>query len=109
MLYDAGKGKPGTFIYYLEKLLNSVCGLDLELDYRGEYPHTWFLFPKRRPINTVFGAPIDFCYLKNHEPGVEAPQQIVDECHEIYLETLQKLYDNHKAEFGDEDKPLIFV
>ena len=108
MVYDVYNGKPGSFFAKLEKLVKSLTGLALPLDIRGQYPFTWFFFPKRRPINTVVGAPIDFCQLKNHSPGEEPSRELVDDCHEMYLKALRQLYYENKAKFGDEDKPLVY-
>ena len=108
MLYEARRATPGTFFYYLERIVKFMSGLDLPTDLSGQYRYSWFIFPKKRPINTVVGSPLDFCKLKNHTPGKEPSRVVVDECHEMYLEALRKLYDQNKALYGDKDKPLVF-
>ena len=109
MLYDVQYPKPGTFYALVAKLAKFFCSLDLPVDVRGQFRHSWFMIPKKHPVNTVVGAPIDFCKLKNHTPGKEAPPEVVDECHQMYLDALRKLYDEHKAKYGDEKKPLVFM
>ena len=55
------------------------------------------MVPKRKPINVVVGKPVEF---KSND---------VEECHRLYQDAVQKLYDDHKAKFGYEGIELEII
>lgn len=50
--------------------------------------------PYRKPIDTVVGAPIVVEKIEN------PTQEQIDELHEIYVEKLNELFEEHKQRFG---------
>ena len=55
------------------------------------------ILPKRIPINVVVGEPVEF------------KSTNVEECHRLYQDAVQKLYDDHKAKFGYEGIELEII
>jgi hypothetical protein len=60
----------------------------------------WFhLLPQRKiPLTVVVGAPVEF-----------PPSASLEECHQLYLEALTKLYEEHKDIYGYKDVPMVVV
>ncbi|XP_058536962.1 2-acylglycerol O-acyltransferase 3-like [Ochotona princeps] len=57
-------------------------------------PNSWGLLPLSTPITTVVGAPI-------HVPQLSAPtKEQVDHYHRLYMEALQRLFEEHKESCG---------
>ncbi|XP_058536998.1 2-acylglycerol O-acyltransferase 3-like [Ochotona princeps] len=57
-------------------------------------PNSWGLLPHPRPITTVVGAPI-------HVPQLSAPtEEQVDHYHRLYMEALERLFEEHKESCG---------
>ncbi|XP_040828800.1 2-acylglycerol O-acyltransferase 3-like [Ochotona curzoniae] len=57
-------------------------------------PNSWGLLPLPRPITTVVGAPI-------HVPQLSTPtEEQVDHYHRLYLEALERLFEEHKESCG---------
>jgi hypothetical protein len=70
----------------------------------GIFTKTFGLLPKRRPITTVFGAPIHVT--KSLNPTEDEISQL----HTQYTEALTKLFDEHKVKLGlPSDEQLIII
>ncbi|XP_012887065.1 PREDICTED: acyl-CoA wax alcohol acyltransferase 1 [Dipodomys ordii] len=55
------------------------------------------LLPYHRPIVTIVGEPL-------HLPHIEKPtQEMVDKYHALYVDALQKLFEQHKTQYGCSD------
>lgn len=61
------------------------------------------LMPYRTPVTLVFGEPISL--KKNSHPSTFE----VDAAHELYINALVKLFNNHKASLGYGDKELVIL
>lgn len=59
--------------------------------------------PRRLPITTVVGAPIDV--MKNQSPT----DNEIDELHKKFIENLRKLFDDHKKELTGDDKIQLIL
>ncbi|GLI66395.1 hypothetical protein VaNZ11_010187, partial [Volvox africanus] len=65
---------------------------------------TWYLpLPRPRPIFMVVGQPIPVPRVPWDDPKYE---EVINEVHKRVCDALQKLYDNHKTEYGWADRPL---
>lgn len=61
---------------------------------RGVFNYSFGLLPKRKPIRSVVGVPID-C------PKVEEPTQAqIDEFHQKYCDGLQAIWDKYKDKYA---------
>jgi hypothetical protein len=57
--------------------------------------HLFTTLPKQRPLTTVVGKPIPVCKVK------EPTQKQIDELHELYINELKALFDQHKEKYLD--------
>lgn len=60
---------------------------------RGFFQYSFGLIPRRHPITTVIGAPIDT--VQNHTPK----DKEIDELHEKFTESLVQLFEDHKHKY----------
>jgi 2-acylglycerol O-acyltransferase 2 len=60
---------------------------------RGFFQYSFGLIPRRYPITTVVGAPIDT--VQNHTPTYKE----IDELHEKFTAALVKLFEDHKQKY----------
>ena len=60
------------------------------------FPVFTHLMPKREKVTVVVGSPIDTEHLKCEEPS----QEIIDKVHQDYCKQLEKLWNDHKDEYG---------
>ncbi|GLC45911.1 hypothetical protein PLESTF_000711500 [Pleodorina starrii] len=66
---------------------------------------TWYLpLPRPRPIYMVCGKPIPVPRVHRDDPKYE---EVVSEVHKRVIDALQKMYDDHKEEYGWKDRPLV--
>ncbi|GIL93332.1 hypothetical protein Vretifemale_20740 [Volvox reticuliferus] len=66
---------------------------------------TWYLpLPRPRPIYMVVGKPIPVPRLPRDDPKYE---EVINEVHKRVCDALQQMYDDHKAEYGWADRPLM--
>ncbi|XP_007441137.1 2-acylglycerol O-acyltransferase 2-B-like [Python bivittatus] len=104
-LFNQVSNPQGSFIRTLQERLQKIMGLALPLFHaRGVFQYNFGLLPFRRPIYTVVGAPI--LVPRTPHPSPEA----IDELHEMYLEKLTRLFEEHKAKYGlPQDKHLTLT
>lgn len=103
-LYDQIENPPGTWLRWFQTKITKIIGISPPLfKGRGMLQYNLGVLPYRRPINTVVGKPIDV--VKNENPSDEEVCKI----HEIYMEELKKLFDEHKSKYGYENQELVFV
>eukprot|EP00455_Lapot_gusevi_P046131 TRINITY_DN6023_c0_g1_i1.p1 TRINITY_DN6023_c0_g1~~TRINITY_DN6023_c0_g1_i1.p1 ORF type:complete len:134 (-),score=26.19 TRINITY_DN6023_c0_g1_i1:210-611(-) len=62
--------------------------------------------PRPHPICMVIGEPIPVQQKSDKDPEFKS---YVDSVHAQVIESLQRLYERHRAEFGWADKPLVIV
>eukprot|EP00468_Gymnochlora_sp_CCMP2014_P014865 CAMPEP_0167770320 /NCGR_PEP_ID=MMETSP0110_2-20121227/17856_1 /TAXON_ID=629695 /ORGANISM="Gymnochlora sp., Strain CCMP2014" /LENGTH=287 /DNA_ID=CAMNT_0007659489 /DNA_START=194 /DNA_END=1057 /DNA_ORIENTATION=+ len=63
---------------------------------RGVFNYAFGVLPYRRPITSIVGSPIQ-C---PHVPDVKRGDPIVDKWHAKYLDSIQKLFEEHKDDCG---------
>ncbi|ODV86011.1 hypothetical protein CANARDRAFT_186522, partial [[Candida] arabinofermentans NRRL YB-2248] len=66
---------------------------------RGIFNYDFGLLPYRRPIDVVFGSPISVKRLNGHSPGDPVSEDEINHYHTLYVNALQTLFDDHKAQF----------
>ncbi|XP_066555634.1 2-acylglycerol O-acyltransferase 2 [Amia ocellicauda] len=104
-VFDQVENPRGTWLRWVQERLQKLMGVSLPLFHaRGVFQYSFGLIPYRKPIFTVVGKPIPV--EKNERPTEEE----VDALHELYIEELCKLFEEHKGNYGvPEDKHLTFV
>ncbi|XP_074063541.1 diacylglycerol O-acyltransferase 2-like protein 6 isoform X3 [Macrotis lagotis] len=93
------------FQYWYQTIAKSILGLSLCTFYgRGLTRDSWGFLPFNLPITTVVGEPIPV-------PKIEKPsREMVDKYHSLYIKALQKLFDEHKVQYGiSETQELIIM
>lgn len=104
-LFDQVENPKGTWLRWIQEKLQSVMGVSLPLFHaRGVFQYSFGLIPYRRPITSVVGRPIRL--EKNPKPT----QEELDALHQLYMDELSKLFEEHKENYGvDKDTHLSFV
>jgi 2-acylglycerol O-acyltransferase 2 len=65
------------------------------------------LMPRRVPLNVVVGPAVPVPHVASNDPAFS---QLVDEYHKMYMEALQKLWDDHKDKYApDRMREMRFV
>jgi len=104
-LYNQADNPRESYLRAFQDKIKQVFGFSPPVIYgRGIFNYNFGMLPHRRPIATIVGAPIDV-------PKIPFPNaDIVDEYHAIYMNSLSRLFDEHKCNYGiDENKHLEFV
>lgn len=71
---------------------------------RGFLQYSFGLIPRRHPVTTVVGSPID-----TEQTGTPSNEK-VDEIHEQFSVALQKLFDEHKSKYiKNADKVRLMI
>ncbi|XP_041073347.1 2-acylglycerol O-acyltransferase 1-like isoform X2 [Carcharodon carcharias] len=68
---------------------------------RGVFQYSFGLLPYRKPIYTIVGKPINV--QQNHTPSSEE----IEALHTKYIEALNKLFEEHKAQYGIPEKDRL--
>ncbi|XP_033001631.1 2-acylglycerol O-acyltransferase 2 [Lacerta agilis] len=104
-LFDQVENPKGGWLRWIQEHLQKIMGISLPLFHaRGIFQYSFGLIPYRRPIHTVVGKPIQV------EKQPNPSQDDVDKLHEVYMEELCKLFEEHKLKYGvPEDKHLSFI
>ncbi|XP_052214759.1 2-acylglycerol O-acyltransferase 2-B-like [Dreissena polymorpha] len=105
-VYEQVDNPDGSFLKRLQLFLtHRVFGFSLPIIRgRGIFNYTFGVFPHRRPLNTVVGAPIDV------EKTDEPTQEQIDSLHERYVRGLKEMFNSNKTKFGfSEDAKLNFI
>ncbi|KAF5888051.1 2-acylglycerol O-acyltransferase 2-A-like, partial [Clarias magur] len=103
-VFDQVSNPPGTWLRWVQDQLQSIMGISLPLFHaRGIFQYSFGLMPYRKPITTVVGKPIKV--QKKEKPSVED----LDALHELYVDELTQLFEEHKGKYGvPEDTHLVF-
>uniref|UniRef100_A0A8C3XNY9 Acyltransferase n=1 Tax=Chelydra serpentina TaxID=8475 RepID=A0A8C3XNY9_CHESE len=104
-LFDQVDNPKGSWLRRMQHRLQQIMGISLPLFHaRGVFQYSFGLLPYRRPIFTVVGKPIKV--EKKHNPS----QEEVDRLHQMYIEELCKLFEEHKTKYNvPEDRHLEFI
>ncbi|XP_010857094.1 PREDICTED: diacylglycerol O-acyltransferase 2-like protein 6, partial [Bison bison bison] len=89
----------GTWKRFFQKALQDTLKKLLRLSVctfhgRGLTRGSWGFLPFNHPITTVVGEPLPI-------PRIKKPnEETVDKYHALYINALQKLFDEHKVQYG---------
>ncbi|XP_034035013.1 2-acylglycerol O-acyltransferase 2 [Thalassophryne amazonica] len=104
-VFDQVGNPRGTWLRWTQERLQNIMGISLPLFHaRGIFQYSFGLMPYRKPIYTVVGRPIRV--EKNNKPTAME----LDDLHQLYMDELSNLFEEHKAKYGvDDDIHLNFV
>ncbi|XP_067850784.1 2-acylglycerol O-acyltransferase 1-like [Heptranchias perlo] len=93
----------GSFLRTMQERLQKIMGFALPLFHaRGIFQYSFGLLPYRKPIYTIVGKPI--IVQQNHTPS----NQEIEALHRKYIEALNKLFEEHKAQYGIPERGHLF-
>lgn len=104
-VYDQPSNEPGTKLRSFQEFCKKWTGIAPAIFIgRGFFQYSFGLIPRRHPITTVVGAPIDA--VQNGAPTNEQ----IDELHEKFVDALQKLFEDHKHKYlKNPDKMRLLI
>lgn len=93
-VFDQPSNEKGTKLRKFQEIYKRWTGVAPAVFIgRGFLQYSFGIIPRRSPIHTVVGAPIDL--VKNPMPS----KKDVDELHEKFMSELEKLFHEHKAKY----------
>ncbi|XP_037368938.1 acyl-CoA wax alcohol acyltransferase 1 [Talpa occidentalis] len=104
-VYEQVQFHPDSWMYKVQSCFRCIFGFYWCIFYgQGFHQGSIGLLPYRLPIITVVGEPLPL-------PQIENPsQEMVNKYHTLYLDALQKLFDQHKTQYGfSETAKLLFL
>ena len=102
-LYDQVDNPQGSLVRKIQNQLQSRLGFAFPLFHgRGIFQYDYGLLPKRRPIDVVFGKPIQCPKMTKSTITPE----IIDKYHVIYCNELKALFDQEKSKYYNQDEKL---
>jgi len=72
---------------------------------RGIFNYQFGLLPQRRPIISCVGKPIHLPKV----PKSDITNDMIDKYHSLYIEELQKLFDQHKNQFASTRRSSLSI
>jgi 2-acylglycerol O-acyltransferase 2 len=101
-VFDRPIIKHGSLLYLIVDSFMKKTGISLPLVLgRGFFQYSFGLIPKRAAITTVVGGVITVA--KNIHPSDED----VNNLHKLFIESLQKLFENNKVKYSHSTAQLI--
>ncbi|XP_077987282.1 2-acylglycerol O-acyltransferase 1-like [Glandiceps talaboti] len=104
-IYEQVPNPEGSLLRKLQLNLQRFLGFAPPIfSGRGIFNYTFGIIPRRRPINTVVGAPIPV------KKMTHPTDEDINKLHEIYVRELKHLFDEHKVKYPDyKDKELVIL
>ncbi|CAO3593919.1 unnamed protein product [Absidia cylindrospora] len=106
-IYDQVKSEQGTWLWGIQKKMQGILGFTMPLFHgRGIFNYDIGLMPHRKPMNVVFGTPIE----PPSNVSDDMKDQVVQELHAQYMSGVQALWDKYKDDFApNRIRELAFV
>lgn len=93
-IFDQPSNPPGSKLRKFQETIKRLTGVAPAFFIgRGFLQYSYGLIPRRRPVTTVVGAPLNVT--KNLTPSIEEIQEL----HEKFTNALQDLFDTHKSKY----------
>eukprot|EP00127_Corallochytrium_limacisporum_P001281 Clim_evm6s49 gene=Clim_evmTU6s49 len=93
-VYSQTPNERGTTVRTWQEKIMRVFGFSTPfIQGRGVFQYTYGFMPYRRPIHVVVGKPIEVPKIADPTP------EEVDKVHQVYLESLEALYHEHKDRY----------
>ncbi|XP_072330633.1 2-acylglycerol O-acyltransferase 1-like isoform X1 [Scyliorhinus torazame] len=101
-LFNQVNNPKGSFLRATQERLQKIAGLTMPLFHaRGVFQYCFGLLPYRKPIYTIVGKPI--IVQQNNAPSNEE----IDAIHRKYIDALVKLFEEHKVQYGIQEKDRL--
>ncbi|XP_053686768.1 diacylglycerol O-acyltransferase 2-like, partial [Sabethes cyaneus] len=103
-LYDQASNPPGSLVRRFQEKFKATTGIaPVAFVGRGFFQYSFGMIPRRKPINTVIGAPVEVTKIDN--PSKED----IEALHERFCVALEHLFESHKSNYIEkyEDVKLI--
>lgn len=104
-VYDQPSNEPGTTLRKIQDFVKKWTGIAPACFIgRGFLQYSYGIIPRRVPVTTVVGIPIDT--IKNEKPT----QKEIDDLHEKYTVSLEKLFEDNKHKYlQNSDKIRLII
>ncbi|XP_054721576.1 2-acylglycerol O-acyltransferase 1-like [Uloborus diversus] len=94
-IFEQVKNPHGSFLRNIQEKLKVFLGFSTPLIRgRGIFQYSFGVLPYRKPIHVIIGQPIDV------EKISEPTQEDVDKLHQLYVDKLTDLFNEHKVKYG---------
>lgn len=102
-IFDQPENEPGSLLRIFQDFIKKFIGITPPIvQGRGFFQYSYGIIPRRCPIKTVVGAPIET--IRNELPTNEE----VNDLHQRFIHELNTLFDLHKHDFiSNSDTKLI--
>lgn len=103
-IYDQADNPPGSRVRRFQELFKATTGIaPVAFVGRGFFQYSFGMIPRRKPINTVIGAPVEVTKIEN--PSKED----IESLHETFCAALEQLFETHKSKYVEnyEDVKLV--
>ncbi|CCK71313.1 diacylglycerol O-acyltransferase KNAG_0G02570 [Huiozyma naganishii CBS 8797] len=95
----------GSILHKFQFWIKKYFGFSVPIFFaRGLFNYDFGLVPFRTPLDIVIGKPIHI-----RERYVQPNPELIDHYHALYVESLKKMYYEHRAKFGCENTELHIV
>lgn len=104
-VFDQPSNEPGTKLRKFQDIVKKLSGVAPAVFIgRGFLQYSFGLIPRRHPITTVVGAPIQA--VKNESPT----SREIDDFHDKFIAALEKLFEDHKHQYlKNADKMRLII
>lgn len=93
-VFEQNDSPPGSYVRKIQELIKRYTGIaPILFNGRGLFQYSFGLIPKRHPITTIIGAPMELEKILNPTP------EEIDDVHEKFCKKLQELFDTHKSNY----------
>ncbi|KAL5236281.1 hypothetical protein ACI65C_003691 [Semiaphis heraclei] len=101
-VYGLGEAEPNSFWEKVLKFIKWKSGNKVPVG-RGFFQYSFGIVPRRHPIVTVVGKPIDV-------PKIAKPQkEDIEKYHHIFIDELTKLFEEHKTKYSKHPDEMELV
>jgi len=104
-VFDQPSNEPGTKLRKFQDIVKKLTGVAPAVFIgRGFFQYSFGLIPRRHPITTVVGAPIQA--VRNESPTAKE----IDDFHDKFIAALEKLFEDHKHKYlKNADKMRLII
>lgn len=103
-LFDQPPNPPGSKLRRFQEFVKNTTGIaPAAFVGRGFFQYSYGLIPRRKPLNTVVGVPVEVTQIDN------PTNEQVDEVHERFCRELDNLFETNKARFIADHKNVKLV
>lgn len=103
-LFDQPANPPGSRLRRFQEWVKSTTGIaPVAFVGRGFFQYSYGLIPRRKPINTVVGSPVEVEKIEN------PTQEQIDELHKRFCIALEDMFESHKSKYIENSENVKLV